>query len=148
MSYANDMPVQATASLAADLRVALVRSVRRMRAERSSDDITDGQYSVLARLDCDGPQTPRYLADHDHVQPPSMTRIVNGLEDMGMVTRAPHPEDGRQVLVDITPAGRAEVRETRRRRNAWLAQQLEGLTPRERDVLGQASEILRRVVTR
>ncbi len=142
------MPTDASAVLAADLRVALMRSVRRIRAERSNEDTTDGQYSVLARLDCDGPQTPRYLADHDHVQPPTMTRIINCLDDRGLVTRSPHPEDGRQVLVEITSQGRAEVGETRRRRNAWLAQQLADLTPQERDVLVQASEILRRVVAR
>lgn len=142
------MSAEASTSLAADLRVALVRSVRRIRAERNSDDITDGQYSVLAQLDCDGPQTPRYLADQDHVQPPSMTRTINCLEEKGLITRAPHPEDGRQVLVDLTATGRAEVRETRRRRNAWLAQQLESLSPQERDVLAHAGEILLRVIAR
>jgi DNA-binding MarR family transcriptional regulator len=141
-------PSEPVVSLAADLRVALVRSVRRIRAERANEETTDGEYSVLARLECDGPQTPRYLADHDHVQPPTMSRIINGLGQKGMITRGPHPEDGRQVLVDLTSSGRAEVRETRRRRNEWLAQQLEGLDAHERDVLARASEILRRVVAR
>jgi DNA-binding MarR family transcriptional regulator len=142
------VPTLATASLAADLRVALMRAVRRIRAERSSEAITDGQYAVLAVLDCDGPQTPRVLADHEHVQPPSMTRTVNHLVEAGLVTRTDHPDDGRQVLVAITEAGRAEVKETRRRRTAWLAGRLSELTPQEREVLAQATEILRRVVAR
>lgn len=142
------MPTLASASLAADLRVAVTRTTRRVRAERSSDAITDGQYSVLAKIDCDGPQTPRALADFEHVQPPSMTRTVNALVEAGLATRAGHPDDGRQVLVEITDAGRAEIKETRRRRNAWLARRLADLTPQERDVLAEASAILLRVVAR
>ncbi len=148
MTYTNDMPTLASASLAADLRVAVTRTTRRVRAERSSEAITDGQYSVLAKIDCDGPQTPRVLADHEHVQPPSMTRTVNALVEAGLATRADHPDDGRQVLVDITDAGRAEIKETRRRRNAWLARQLADLTPQERDTLAEAAAILLRVVAR
>jgi DNA-binding MarR family transcriptional regulator len=142
------VPTLASASLAADLRVALMRTTRRIRAERSSEAITDGQYSVLAVLDCEGPQTPRALADHEHVQPPSMTRTVNHLVEAGLATRTGHPDDGRQVLVAITDAGRAEVKETRRRRTAWLAGRLAELTPQERETLAQATDILRRVVDR
>ena len=148
MTYANDMPTLAAASLAADLRVALLRSARRIRAERSSESISDGQYSVLARLDCDGVMTPRQLAEADHVQPPSMTRILNALVDAGLVERTGDPDDRRQVLVAITDAGRAEVRETRRRRDAWLAQRLAVLTPHERATLAAAADILRRVVAK
>ena len=142
------MPTLASASLAVDLRVALMRTTRRLRAEKSSEAITDAQYSVLAKLDCDGPQTPRALADFEHVQPPSMTRTVNALVEAGLVTRAGHPVDGRQVLVEITPAGSAEVKETRRRRTAWLAGRLAQLTPDERDTLARAADILLRVVAR
>ena len=142
------MPTLASASLATDLRVALMRTARRLRVEKSSEAITDAQYSVLASLDCDGAQTPRSLADREHVQPPSMTRIVNALVEAGLVTRTDHPDDGRQGLVEITEAGRAEVKETRRRRTAWLAGRLAELTPDERDTLARAAEILRRVVAR
>ena len=148
MTYANDMPTLASASLAADLRIALLRSARRIRAERSSESISDGQYSVLARLDCDGVMTPRQLAEADHVQPPSMTRILNALVAAGLVERTGDPDDRRQVLVAITEAGRAEVRETRRRRDAWLAQRLAVLTPQERATLADAADILRRVVAK
>lgn len=149
MTYANDMtPTLASASLAADLRVALMRAVRRIRAERSSDAITDGQYSVLAHLDRVGVMTPRQLAEADHVQPPSMTRIVNGLVEAGLVDRTGDPDDRRQVLVEITTTGRDEVRETRRRRDAWLTVRLSTLTPQERVTLASAADILHRVVAR
>ncbi len=134
------------APLAADLRIALVRSVRRMRAERSSDAITDGQYAVLAALDREGPRTPRELADLERVQPPSMTRTVTALAAAGLVTRSDHPDDGRAVLVSLTDAGAREVKETRRRRDAWLATRLAGLDPADREVLARAARILREQV--
>jgi len=134
-------------TLAGELRVALVRSVRRLRLERSSEEITDGQYSVLAALSKLGPLTPGDLAEREHVQPPSMTRTVARLVEVGLVSRAEHPTDRRQVLVTITEAGEREVRETRRRRDAWLAQRLAALTPAERATLAEAAEILRRITT-
>lgn len=133
------------ASLAAELRVSLMRAVRRLRAEKSDQDLTDPQYAVLAVLDCHGPMCPGELAEHERVQPPSMTRTVTGLAELGLVTRAAHPVDRRQVVVTLTAEGTAVVRETRRRRNAWLARRLAELTPAEREVLAEASEILRRV---
>lgn len=146
MTYANDVTSTDPARLAADLRVALMRSVRRIRSERSSDVITDGQYSVLAVLDREGPLTPRELAQHDHVQPPTMTRTLNALVDSGHVTRTEHPDDRRQVLMALTTQGAREVLETRRRRDAWLTQQLSGLSEGDRDTLARAAGILDRVI--
>ena len=133
------------AVLAAELRVALMKSVRRLRAEKSDADLTDAQYSVLAVLDRLGPKTPGEIAAYERVQPPSMTRTVAALAELGLVTRTEHPVDRRQVLVALTEAGTATVRETRRRRDAWLARRLADLTPAERDVLARAAEILRRI---
>jgi DNA-binding MarR family transcriptional regulator len=133
------------AALAAELRVALMRTVRRLRAEKSDADLTDAQYSVLAVLDRLGPTTPGELAAVERVQPPSMTRTVAALAELGLVTRTEHPADRRQVLVTLTESGAATVRETRRRRDAWLARRLAALTPAERDVLTRAAEILRRI---
>ena len=138
-------PATGPAVLAAELRVALMRAVRRLRAEKSDADLTDGQYSVLAVLDRLGPKTPGEIAAHERVQPPSMTRTVAALAELGLVTRTEHPADRRQVLVALTESGTATVRETRRRRDAWLARRLADLTPTERDVLARAAEILRRI---
>jgi DNA-binding MarR family transcriptional regulator len=74
-----------------------------------------------------------------------MTRTVNCLVDLGLVAKAPHPTDGRQVVVTLTESGKAEVEETRRRRNTWLAAQLEAMTGEERQLLTDATELLRRI---
>jgi DNA-binding MarR family transcriptional regulator len=160
MTYAKQVPGTSASSqpstaarcrpapLAADLRVAVMRSARRIRAEKSSEAISDAQYSVLAVLESRGPMTPRELAASEHVQPPSMTRTVNALEEAGLVSRTAHPDDGRQVLVAITEDGAREVRETRRRRDAWLARRLAELSAPERETLARAAEILLRMVAR
>ncbi len=132
-------------ALAGDLRVALMYAVRRIRAERSSSEITDGQYQVLAALANRGPMSPTALADDQRVQPPHMTRVLNALTAAGLVQRGEHPTDRRQVVMTITDAGLAEVKETRRRRNEWLAGRLGRLDAAEREVLAQAVVLLRRL---
>lgn len=132
-------------TLAGELRVALAKSTRRIRSRRGAADLPDPQFNVLAILLREGPLTPGALADAEHVQPPSMTRTVNALVDLGFVRKSEHPTDGRQVVVSLTELGEAEVRETRRRRDAWLAEQLKTLTPEERRTLAQAAVLLRRI---
>src|SRR5919107_2245921 len=132
-------------ALAAELRMAIMRTSRRLRQERSTDDVTPGQYSVLAVLDRHGPCTPRELALHEKVQPPSMTRTVTALAELGLVDRTMHPTDGRQVLVSLTEPGRVVVRETRRRRDAWLVRRLAEITTAERETLSDAAVLLQRM---
>ena len=132
-------------ALAGDLRIAVGRVSRRIRAERGAAGLTDPQFTVLAWLNKEGPLTPGQLAERERIQPPSMTRTVNGLVELGLVAKAEHPTDGRQVVVSLTEAGVAEVRETRRRRDAWLAGRLATLDPDERALLVDAAELLRRI---
>jgi DNA-binding MarR family transcriptional regulator len=132
-------------TLAGELRVAISASARRIRSRRGAADLPDPQFNVLAILLRQGPLTPGALADAEHVQPPSMTRTVNALVDLGFVAKSEHPTDGRQVVVSLTETGEAEVRETRRRRDAWLAQQLTSLTPDERSTLAEAAQLLRKI---
>jgi DNA-binding MarR family transcriptional regulator len=122
-----------------------MRVARRLRAEKSDQELTDGQFSVLALLDRQGPLTPRALAEFERVQPPSMTRTLAGLLARGLIDRAGDPADRRQVIVRLTEPGSLAVQETRRRRDAWLSRRLDDLDPQERAVLAEASEILRRI---
>ena len=132
---ANDLPQ--------DLRLIIQRLSRRVRLERTEDEITDGQRSVLFHLFGDGAQTLGQLSEQDRVSPPSMNRTVNALEGAGLVTRVASESDGRKVSIDLTPAGRALVQETRRKRDAWFSACINRLTPDQRAVLAQAAPILR-----
>ena len=129
-------------TLAIDLRTAVMRTSRRLRVEATGEVITPGQYTVLALLNGNGPSTLRALADSEHVQAPSMTRIVNALAEMGFVSRAANPDDGRQVHINITDAGRVVLEEARNQRTAWLAQRVAGLSEEDRLVLSRAARIM------
>jgi DNA-binding MarR family transcriptional regulator len=134
----------ATEPLAADLRVAILRSARLLRSERTTS-LTDAQLSVLAVLDRHGAMGAGDLAGHECVQPPSMTRTLTPLVEAGLVDRTPDPQDRRQVRLSLTPSGGAVVRDTRRRRDRWLADWLGCLTPAERDDLARAAALLARL---
>jgi DNA-binding MarR family transcriptional regulator len=131
--------------LASQLRIAVVRLARRLRRERSDNSLTPTQISALATLDRQGPMTLGELAALEYVQPPSMTRVVAGLEALELVRRTPHPRDGRQILLDATDAGRKLLAVDRERRDAWLCHRLKELTPEERVTLREAALILERV---
>jgi DNA-binding MarR family transcriptional regulator len=146
MSYAYDMPTMTrTAELASSMRVSVMRLSRRLRAERLDSSLSVTQIAALGTLERHGPLTPRELADHEKVQPPSMTRVLASLEERGLIERTPHETDGRQHLVSLTKPARDLLREDRRRREAWLAQRLAELTQDERDVLRAAAPIIERL---
>ncbi|MBQ1445058.1 MAG: MarR family transcriptional regulator [Renibacterium sp.] len=136
-----------SASLAVELRMAIMRTSRRLRVEATTESVTAGQFTVLALLG-HGPLTLRELADAEHVQAPSMTRTVNGLEAAGLVNRLPHPSDGRQVLAELTAAGREVLTDTRQRRNEWLEKRLAKLSNEERKTLREAAEILQKMAAK
>jgi len=135
--------------LASSLRVSVSRLSRRLRTESTPGErgpaVSIGGISVLGHLFREGERTLGQLAAAERVQPPSMTRTVNCLEQDGLVERSPHPTDRRQVVVRLSPAGRDLVVAERRRRDAWLARRLAELTPAERQLLRQAAPILDRL---
>src|SRR5580658_10256648 len=145
------MPMQtrSDAGLATALRISVSRLARRLRAERMAKGIepglSDTQLAAVAALERHGMMTPGELAEHEKVQPPSMTRVVAALEERGLVVRAPHASDRRQVVLTVTDQGKEVVRQTRRLREAWLAQRLRELTPQERALLRQAAPILEKL---
>src|SRR6266567_3905911 len=128
----------ADAELSSVLRLGVMRLARRLRQERSDSTLTLTQLSALGTLNRHGPCTPGDLAAHEKVQPPSMTRVLAHLEERGLVARAPHPTDRRQVLVALTDEARAVLTEDRRRREAWLVAHLADLSNTEREALRAA----------
>ena len=131
-----------TAALAHDLRLAVMRFSRRLRNQRVDHSVTLTHLAALSTLKRHGPMSPGELASHERVQPPSMTRVVVALEGMGLVTRTPHPTDGRQVVIDLTPAAEELLGAEARAREAWLAGMLQQLTAEERAVLREAAVIM------
>src|SRR5437764_6085847 len=118
-----------------------MRFSRRLRNQRVDTSVTLTHLAALSTLKRHGPMSPGELAAHERVQPPSMTRVVVALEGMGLVTRTPHPTDGWQVVIDLTPAAETLLSVEARAREAWLSGQLQQLTVEERPVLREAAVI-------
>ena len=142
--------MQTDAALATAMRISISRLARRLRVERlglggTETVLSDIQLAALAALERHESITPGELADHEKVQPPSMTRVIAVLEARGLVRREPHATDRRQVILTVTDEGRDLVQRVRRRREAWLAQRLRELTPNERQTLRAAAPILEKI---
>src|ERR1700751_5546276 len=147
------MPQAATrsdAGLATALRISISRLARRLRAERlglggTETALSDIQLAALAALERNQAMTPGELAEHEKVQPPSMTRVIAVLEERDLVLRSAHPTDRRQVVLTVTGEGRAVVQRVRRRKDAWLGRRLSELTAEERATLRAAVPILEKL---
>ena len=135
-----------TAALAHDLRLAVMRFSRRLRNQRVNTSVTLTHLAALSTLKRHGPMSPGELAAHERVQPPSMTRVVVALEGMGLVTRTPHPTDGRQVIIGLTDAAESLLDAEAQAREAWLSSRLHELTSEERAVLREAAGIMGKLV--
>jgi len=136
--------------LATALRISVSRLARRLRVERLMPELaepalSDTQLAALATLERHGAMSPGDLAEHEKVQPPSMTRVIAALVDWELVTRAPHQTDRRQVILTVTREGRSLVQKVRRRKEAWLARRLAELSPQERAILREAAPILEKL---
>src|SRR3712207_6810816 len=119
-----------------------MRLSRRLRNQRVDTSVTLTHLAALSTLKRHGPMSPGELAAHERVQPPSMTRVVGALEGMGLITRTPHPTDGRQVVIDLTPAASQLLDAEARARETWLSGRLQQLSPWEREVLRDAADIM------
>src|SRR5436190_23533303 len=118
---------RADIGLATALRISVSRLARRLRVERlvpelAGPALSETQLAALATLERHGAMTPGELAEHEKVQPPSMTRVISVLVDSQLVRREPHPSDRRQVVLTPTDAGPELVIAARRRRDAWPRQ--------------------------
>jgi DNA-binding MarR family transcriptional regulator len=125
-----------------ELRHVIQRLSRRIRAMAADDQVTEGQRSVLFQLDNHGPQTLGSLSEREKVTPPSMNRTTTALVAAGLVTKATAEDDARKITLDLSDAGRAFVKETRRRRDAWFTTRLAALDPEQRRILEAATPIL------
>lgn len=136
----------ADARLASDLSLATVRLARQLRFRRPDSPVSLSQLSALATLAKEGPLTPGALAIRERVRPPSMTRVIASLAELGFVDRSAHPDDGRQVLVAVSRAGADLIEAERRASREWLQQRLAALTPEQRECLLEAADLMLAIV--
>jgi DNA-binding MarR family transcriptional regulator len=140
----HEMEPEEIAGALAEVAGAVVRSL----TDRRGMSFTTA--STLGRLEREGPLRLTVLAAAEGVAQPSMTQLVQRLENQGLATRVSDPDDGRVTLVAITDAGREVLAERRREREARLVRLLATLSKEERRALGSAVQtalpLVRRMV--
>ncbi len=130
---------------AARLRMAIVRTARRLRQEAAGaggTELSPTAVAALASIERHGPLTPSELAEIERVKRPTATRTLRVLGEAGLVDRAPDPSDGRSALVSVNAAGREQLRRLRGRKNAYLARRMRDLPPEDLATLERAAGIL------
>jgi DNA-binding MarR family transcriptional regulator len=90
-------------------------------------------YLLLNRLDREGPMGVKALAAGMGIDSSTVTRQVAPLVDTGLVKRTSHPEDGRAVVLQLSPRGLSRLEEVRSSRRALMAELTRDWTPQERE---------------
>lgn len=132
--------------VAEQMHSAAIHLLRKLRREDAESGLSAPRLSALSVIVFAGPVTLGDLAAAEQVRPPTMTRIVDALAEQGLVTRNRNAQDGRSTLITATAAGRKLLMQGRERRVRALARQIAALGLRERAVLEESAEILKRVI--
>ena len=141
-------PTRDVDAVADRLHSAAIHLLRRLRVEDEALGISAPRLSALSVLVFAGPRRVGELAEAEQVEPPTMTRLVDGMERDGYVVRAPDPEDGRAVIVRATAKGIRALKKGRSQRVDALAAGLRSLTADELAALARGVDVLERVVGR
>jgi DNA-binding MarR family transcriptional regulator len=139
-------PTREVGRVADRLHSAAIHLLRRLRVEDEALGISAPRLSVLSVLVFAGPKRIGELARIEQVEPPTMTRLVDGLVRDGLAVREPDPDDARAVRVRATPTGGRTLRRGRARRVETLRTRLATLSPTELAALGEGVEVLERII--
>ncbi len=127
------------------LHSAAIHLLRRLRVRDRESGIGPAQLSALSVLVFGGARSLGELADAEQVRPPTMSRIVAGLERAGLVRRRA-TDDGRRVCLEATAKGTRILWEGRKRRVQSLAQALSSLSEDDRRRLTELSGLLEQLL--
>ena len=137
------MPAPDSSALA--LTVACSRFTR--RAVRGADvGVSSVTWRIISSLDRFGQMRLSEIAAFEQVSRPTATAAIQRLEEEGLVTRRPDPDDSRSSLVFLTDQGRTRLDAWRSRLAEVVEDLLVDLDADERATLARAADILGRVV--
>jgi DNA-binding MarR family transcriptional regulator len=138
-------PSQEAREVADRLHSAAIHLLRRARVRDAELGLSGPRLSALSVVVFGGPLTVRDLAAAEQVRSPTMTRLVDGLQRDGLVTREPNPADARSVLIRATPTGRLVLSRGRSRRVGDLAARLSDLDAHGLQTLAEAATLMERI---
>jgi DNA-binding MarR family transcriptional regulator len=133
------------ASTAAQLNSGAIHLLRGLRRVDEAAGLTPARLSALSVLVFGGPCTLGRLAEIEDVAGPTMTRIVDGLSDLGLAERSTHPLSGRAVLISATPPGTELMQAAAQRRHRAIDAAMARLSARDRAALNRAAPALVRL---
>jgi DNA-binding MarR family transcriptional regulator len=134
-----------SATLANRLRPVLLRIARELRREIHSLGVTGGQVSLLIQIKKHPGITASELAERERISAPGMSGHIARLEAAKLIERT-RATDRRRIGLTLTEAGDRVLTTVRKRRTAWLAEHLKGLTSEERDALEAAIPALEKLL--
>lgn len=134
-----------TVGTADRLHSAAIHLLRRLRVRDRESGVGPAQLSALSVLVFGGPRSLGELADAEQVRPPTMSRIVAGLERAGLVRRHA-TEDGRRLRLEASAKGTRILQEGRKRRVESLAKALGSLSQDDQQRLEEFTELLQQVI--
>jgi DNA-binding MarR family transcriptional regulator len=124
------------------LHSASIHLLRRLRVRDRESGIGPAQLSALSVLVFGGAKSLAELAEAEQVKPPTMSRIVAGLEKAKLVRSQTSKEETRRMRITPTAKGEKVMWEGRRRRVEMLAELLAGLSVEEIQQLGTIAETM------
>jgi len=133
------------AEVADRLHSAAIHLLRDVRRQDTASQEAPARLSALSVLVFGGPRTLGQLAAAEQVKPPTMTRIVSGLERSGLAIRVADAGDARRVQIRATTKGTRLLQQARERRITYLTALLEGATQEELAILRVVPKILERL---
>jgi DNA-binding MarR family transcriptional regulator len=128
------------------LHSAAIHLLRRVRKQDVATGEGPARLSALSVLVFGGPKTLGELAAAEQVKPPTMSRIVAGLARSRLISITTDPADARRMSIRATAKGARLLQKGRQLRIAYLAAHLEALTSAELAALGEAVDILKRLL--
>src|SRR5439155_19880273 len=138
-------PTQELERVADRLHSAALHLLRRLRAEDDALGVSPPRLSALSVVVYAGPIGIGALAAAEGVAAPTMSRLIDGLEQDGLVRREPDPDDARGVLVRATLKGQRVLTKGRRQRVRTLAEGLARLSTDELAAVARWTELIERV---
>jgi len=124
------------------MHAAAIRLLRMVRVEDARAGVPPGQLSALSVLVFKGSASLGELASIEQVKPPTMSRIVQGLVERGLVARAARQGDRRWVRLSATPKGRKLLLAGRDRRVRLLSRRFGAFSPSELATVAEAARLL------
>lgn len=134
------------AAIADRLHSAAIHLLRQVRKQDAASGEGPARLSALSVLVFGGPMTLGQLAAAEQVKPPTMSRIVTGLERSRLAERKADTKDARRVRIHATPSGERLLHQGRRRRIEYLARHLDRLSQQELSILESAVKSLEGVL--